>query len=112
MRNGEILTGSVEDSGSRSVELLLVSDGGIVQNVSAYLKPGIDAKTFNIGMRRDGLSGSQPQLLIAVATPRPLESLRTAGAIDAARLFPAIMAEADKTQQVVSATARYFKLEQ
>jgi serine/threonine-protein kinase len=112
MRNGEILSGSIEDFGSRSVELLLVSDGGIVQNVSAYLKPGIDAKTFNIGMRRDGLSGSQPQLLIAVAASKPLESLRTAGAVDAARLFPAALAEADKTQQTVSATARYFKLEQ
>jgi serine/threonine protein kinase len=110
MRNGETLSGAIDGFGSRNVELLLVSDGGTVQNVSHLLKSGLDAKTFNIGMRREALSGSQPQLLIAVATPRPFDSLRPAG--QAGPFFTAVLAEADKSRQAVSAAARYFKLEQ
>ncbi|MFL5031234.1 MAG: serine/threonine-protein kinase [Xanthobacteraceae bacterium] len=110
MRNGETLSGTIEGLGNRNAELLLVSDGGMVQNVSHLLKSGLDAKTFNIGMRRESLSGSQPQLLIAVATPRPFDSLRPPG--PAGPFFTAVLAEADKSRQVVSAAARYFKLDQ
>jgi Protein kinase domain len=110
MRNGETLSGSIEGFGNRNVDLLLVSDGGTVQNVSHLLKSGLDAKTFNIGMRREALSGSQPQLLIAVATARPFDALRPPA--QAGPFFTAVLAEADKTRQVVSAAARYFKLEQ
>jgi hypothetical protein len=110
MRNGETLSGTIEGVGNRNVELLLVSDGGMVQNVSHLLKSGLDAKTFNIGMRRESLSGSQPQLLIAVATPRPFDSLRPPG--QAGPFFTAVLGEADKSRQVVSAAARYFKLDQ
>jgi serine/threonine-protein kinase len=110
IRNGETISGTIEGFTNRNVELLLVSDGGMVQNVSHLLKSGLDAKTFNIGMRREALSGSQPQLLIAVATPRPFDSLRPVA--QAGPFFTAVLAEADKTRQAVSASARYFKLEQ
>jgi serine/threonine-protein kinase len=111
LRNGEVLAGTVDGFGSRNVELLLVSDGGIVQNVSNLLKPGIDAKTFNIGIRRESLTGSQPQLLIAVASSKPLDSLRPTGAMAADRFFPAVLSEAERARQPISATARYVKLE-
>jgi len=109
LRNGEVLSGSIEGFGNRNVSLLLVSDGGMVQNVSQLLKSGLDAKTFSIGMRRDALSGSQPQLLIALVTPKPFDSLRPTGQAD--QYFTAVLAESERTRQVVSATARYFKLE-
>jgi hypothetical protein len=91
---------------------VIVSDGGTVQNISNLLKTGLDARTFNIGMRRDALSGSQPQLLIAIATPKPFESLRPAGPREAGQFFAAVLAEADRSRQTVSAAARYFRLEQ
>jgi Protein kinase domain len=110
MRNGETLSGAIEGFGNRNVELLLVSDDGMVQNVSHLLRSGLDAKTFNIGMRRKDLSGSQPQLLIAVATARPFDALRPPA--QAGSFFTAVLAEADRSRQVISASARYFKLEQ
>jgi serine/threonine-protein kinase len=109
VRNGETLSGSIEGLGNRNAELLLVSDVGVVQNVS--LRPGIGAKTFNISMRREALSGSQPQLLVAIATPKPFESLRPSSPGDAGQFFTAVLGEAEKTRQTVSASARYFKLE-
>jgi Protein kinase domain len=110
MRNGETLSGAIEGFGNRNVELLLVSDDGMVQNVSHLLRSGLDAKTFNIGMRRKDLSGSQPQLLIAVATARPFDALRPPA--QAGSFFTAVLAEADRSRQAISASARYFKLEQ
>ncbi|HKA74546.1 MAG TPA: serine/threonine-protein kinase [Xanthobacteraceae bacterium] len=112
VQNGETLSGAIEGVDNRNVELVIVSDGGTVQNISQLLKPGIDGKTFSIGMRRGGLSGSQPQLLVAVATPRPLESLRPAGPREAGQFFTSVLAEAARSGQGISAAARYFKLEQ
>ena len=77
LRNGDVLNGMVDRYGTRNVELILVSDSGTVQNVSNLLKPGTDAKTFNIGIKRaEGPGGRQPQLLIAIASPSPISALQ------------------------------------
>jgi len=107
----EALGGTIDGIGNRNIELVIVSDSGTVQNITQRLQSGLDAKTFDFGLRRDGLSGSQPQLLLAIATPRAFASLRPAGPTEAGQFFAAVLAEAERTRQVVSATARYFKLE-
>jgi Protein kinase domain len=112
LQNGETLSGTIDGFDNRNIDLVIVSDGGTVQNISHLLRPGLDARIFNIGMRRDALSGSQPQILIAIATPKPFESLRPVGPREAGQFFTAVLAEADRTRQSVSAAARYFKLEQ
>jgi Protein kinase domain len=112
VRDGQNLNGSVDRFGNRNIELLLVSDGGTVQNVSALLKPGIDAKSFSIGMRKaDSTSGSQPQLLVAAASVRPLNALRPSGAAAADQMFPAALIEVERGGQPVAVSARYFRLE-
>ena len=111
LRSGQALTGTVEGYGDRNIELLLVSDEGTVHNTSVLLKPGTDGKTFNLRMQRVGVPGAQPQLLVAIASTGPLEALKTREATPAEQLFPAILAEAARTGQVVSATAKYFKLD-
>jgi hypothetical protein len=109
---GDVLSGTVDGFGSRKVELLIATDAGTVQNVSHLLKPGTDAKTFTIS-RRDiaWASGGQPQLLIVVASPRPLDALRFDRPIAAERLFSAVLGEAARTNQPLAAMARYFKIE-
>ena len=111
LRNGELLTGTVDRFGNRNVELLLVSDAGLVQNVTNLLKPGTDAKNFSIGMQRAGAAGSQPQLLLAVTSARPLDALRPAGAVAAVQFFPAVLSATERSGQTLAATARYFRLE-
>jgi serine/threonine-protein kinase len=109
---GDALTGTVDGFGSQSVALLVATDAGTVQNVSHLLKPATAAKTFTIG-RRDiaWASGGQPQLLIVVASPLPLDALRFDRPIAADRLFPAVLGEAARKNQPVAAMARYFKIE-
>ena len=112
LQNGDTLSGAIDGVDSRTIELVIVSDGGTVQNISHLLRPGLDTKLFSIGMRRDGLSGSQPQILIAIATAKPFESLRLGGPREAGQFFAAVLAESGRTRQAVAAAARYFKLEQ
>jgi serine/threonine-protein kinase len=112
LHNGDILSGVVERYGTRNLELILVSDLGIVQNLSSLLKQGIDAKTFSIGMRRsDGVTGPQPQLLIAVASEAPIDALRQVQMPDAGQYFAQALIEAAHTGNQLSATARYFVLD-
>jgi class 3 adenylate cyclase/serine/threonine protein kinase len=112
LRDGDVLNGMVDHYGSRQVALLLVSDSGTVQNVSSLLKPGTDAKTFNIGMKRaDGAAGRQPQLLIAVASSSAVPALQPGEPSKANEFFGRVLSEAAKSPASMSATARYFILE-
>ena len=112
LRDGEALIGMVDHYGTRQVALLLVSDSGNVQNVSNLLKPGTDAKTFNIGIgRADGAGGHQPQLLIAVASPSTVSALQPGEPSKADEFFGRVLSETAKSGTPLSATARYFILE-
>jgi serine/threonine-protein kinase len=111
VRDREVLGGMIDHFGDRTVDLALVSDGGIVQSLSYLLKPGTDAKTFKIGMQRADGGGRQPQLLIAIATTSQLAALRAPQPMPADAFFRNVLDEAARTGQSPSATARYFMLE-
>jgi Protein kinase domain len=112
LRNGDTLSGSIEGYGERRIELLYVSDDGMVRNLTAQLKPGGDARPFAIALQNpDGSMGAQPQLLIAVASSKRLDTLTPQRPESASDLFPLALAEATRTDQVLGVTARYFKLD-
>jgi serine/threonine-protein kinase len=111
LRGGDALTGDIKGYGDGSVQLVLVSDEGSAQDLSSLLKPAPDGKMFNLRMQRTGAPGAQPQLLIAIASPRPLEVLRGARSTPADQLFPLVLVEAQRTGQTIGASAQYFKLE-
>jgi serine/threonine protein kinase, bacterial len=112
LRSGDMLGGMIDRYGERNVDLVLVSDVGTVRYLSEALKAGTDAKTFNIGMRRtEGGPGSQPQLLMAIASASPLATLRPAQPAAADEFFRKVLDDAARTGQSLSATARYFMLE-
>jgi len=112
VRNGDVLNGMVDRYGTRDVDLILVSDTGAVQNLSSQLKPGTDAKSFNIPMRRaEGAAGRQPQLLIAVTSSSPVDALRPGQPAEAEQFFPRVLTDAARSSKSLSAVARYFMLE-
>lgn len=111
LKSGQALTGTIDGYGDRNVELLLVSDDGSVLNVSSLLKPAGDGKSFNLRMQRTGAAGPQPQLLIAVASSKGLDTLRPRGAVEADLFFPLVTGEAARLGQRLQATAKYFKLD-
>jgi len=111
LKSGQGLSGTVDGIGNRHIELLLVSDEGSVLNVSRLLKPAGDGKTFNLRMQRTGVPGPRPQLLIAVASSKRLDTLQPRGAVEADLFFPLVTGEASRSGQTLSATAKYFKLD-
>jgi serine/threonine-protein kinase len=112
LHGGELLKGLLDGYGERSLALLLVADDGIVQNLTRELKPGIGAKSFSIDMpRSEQGAAAQPQLLIAVASAQPLDTLRPDRPIAAAELFPLALGEKRRSGIDVAVTAKYFKLE-
>ncbi len=112
MRPGDILTGTISAPKNLNVELLLVSDTGVVQNFSHLLTAGADTKSFAIDLwRTPGLPGGRPHLLIAVASTAPLDLLRVDHPISAEKFFAAVAGEAERNGRPLAAMARYFKLE-
>ncbi|MBR1232058.1 serine/threonine-protein kinase [Bradyrhizobium sp. AUGA SZCCT0182] len=113
IRPNETLTGNVENFANRVVELLLVSEDGQVQNLSYYLRPGTDALSFSIEMKRSesGLGSNVPQLIMAVATPRVLDSLRQPRPTPADQFFLQVLSEAQRTNLNINASARYVTIQ-
>jgi serine/threonine-protein kinase len=111
LRSGQALTGTIDGYGNRHVELLLISDDGSVHNLSRLVKTTTDGKSFNLRLQLANSSGAQPQMVIAIASTQPLNSLQLAQPGVAAQVFPAALAEAARANQALAASARYFKLE-
>jgi predicted Ser/Thr protein kinase len=111
LRSGGALTGAVADFGDRNVELLLVADDGFVHNLTNLLKLAGSQKSFNIRMQKNDPGAAQPQLLIAIAGTKPLEALKPAQLGNADQVFPQLLAESLRTGQSLTASAKYFKLE-
>ncbi len=88
-----------------------MSDSGQVQNVSYALKDGTDAKSFSLGMQRTEGAGGQPQLLMAIASPRLIEALRPSRPVQADQFFLLALSESRRANLTLSANARYFKIE-
>ena len=110
LRSGQILSGSIDDPANRQIELLLVDDDGQVHNLSRLLRAGAGGKTFQVQLDLSG-SGSQPQLLIAVASAQPISVLKQPDAGNAALVFPRALDEAARMGQSLGVAAKYFKLE-
>jgi len=109
LKGGDLLSGSVENFFNRTIELLLITDNGQVQNLSSLLKPGTDSMSFTIGLQRNRADAA-PQLLMAIASSRALASLRTPQPVAADGFFRQALEEAKVANIPVTATARFFKL--
>jgi serine/threonine protein kinase len=113
LKNGETLNGTIDNFANRIVELLLVTDTGQVQNLSYLMKPGTDAVSFAIKMQRaDEATGqTMPQLIMAVASPRVLDSLRQLRPSSADQFFLQALSESQRLNLSVEASFRYVQLE-
>jgi serine/threonine-protein kinase len=111
LRSGQTLSGPIDGYANRHVELLLVSDDGSVLNISPLVKPRGEGVSFNLRLQLANATGAQPQLLLAVATARPLSALQISQPANAAQLFSAAIAEAARTRQTPAVSGKYFKLQ-
>jgi serine/threonine-protein kinase len=106
LKGGETLNGTIENFANRVVELLMVSDRGEVQSLSYLLKPGIDSLSFTLPTPR----ANGPQLLLAVATPQVLDSLRQPRPTAADTFFLQALSDSQRNHVAITAAARYVLL--
>jgi hypothetical protein len=109
VKKGETLSGTIENFANRVVELLLVTDSGEVQSLSYLLKPGTDSLSFSVSVP-SGSAGDGPQLLMAVATPQVLDSLRRPKPMAADSFFLQAASDAQRNNVAITTAARYFRL--
>jgi hypothetical protein len=113
LRSGQSLTGTADRFGNQHVEILLVSDDGQVHNLTSANYATKTGNTINMNLRIEGTGGRgpKPQIVLAIASQRPLSSLAGGKPMAAERLFSLIRTEAERTGQTVSVAAKYFRLD-
>ena len=116
LRTAGSVSGSVAGFGSRNVELLMVDHEGNVMSLTSQLKGDGDARSFTINIQRGDAGPSKLQLLLALVSSRPLETLRPpqSGSIElgsADKLFSRVYDESLKSGQSIGARIKSFNLE-
>jgi serine/threonine protein kinase len=112
IRSGDVLTGVVDHYGTNNVDLILVLDSGTILNVSNHMRLGTSAKTFDIKMvGLDGAPGRQPQLLVALAGPSPVDALQPGQSAEAGQFFARALNDAARLGKPLSVAVRYFTLQ-
>ncbi len=104
LRASQFLTGTISSGKDRRTEALLVSDDGLVQNVTDALSAG---RPFRIAVARPKAAG-QPQLLMFVSSAQPLAALKLAKPVKASEAFDAATAEANEKQDDLGVAMKYF----
>jgi serine/threonine protein kinase len=109
VKNGETLSGTIENVDSGTIELLLVTDNGQIKNLSSFLKPSLDSMSFSLGMQSTG-NADRPQLLLALASSQPLAFLKQQQSGTTEEFFGKLVSEAGRNNVTLALAVRYFKL--
>ena len=110
MKDGETFTASVENAGGRHVEILLVSDDGYVYSLADYARSDGTKTTVAMRLKRPAAQDPQPQMVLMVATPKPLALLATKTPLPADALFPLLAGEARLPGASFEVAVKYFRL--
>ncbi len=90
---GRPLTGAITALGGRSLLLLAIVDDGRAVKLRVQVAPGGDSASFNLPLSGDESSRGKPQVLLAIASDRPLTSLDTFRSGPSAELLPKVGAQ-------------------
>jgi eukaryotic-like serine/threonine-protein kinase len=69
-----------------------------------------DSATFSLKLNRSGAQGAKPQILLAIASSRPLTLLATSKPLAAETLFPLLLDEARGFGITIDVAVKYFHL--
>jgi eukaryotic-like serine/threonine-protein kinase len=116
LRSNGYINGFVADFGNRNVELLMVDHEGIVLSLTSLLKGDGDPRSFTINLKRGDAGPPKLQLLFALASSKPLESLkpRQPGSMElgaADEVFARVYDEVLKSGQSINVRIKSFNLE-
>ncbi|MFB9151290.1 hypothetical protein [Roseovarius ramblicola] len=109
---GRPLTGTLLHGAAGALSLLLIDSAGRVHDLGGFLRPVPDGSHFSIPMSGAGAAGEARQLLLAIATPVPLQTLPPAASPTAAApLFADLAQELERLGLVADLALAAFVLE-
>jgi hypothetical protein len=116
LRSNGYVSGFVADFGNRNIELLMIDHEGIVLSLTSLLKGDSDPRAFTINLKRGDAGPARLQLLFALVTSKPLESLkpRQQGTMElgtAEQIFARVYDESVKSGQSIDVRIKSFNLE-
>ena len=113
LKTGDNLAGQVAGLAGRNLTMLLVSDDGLVYNLSDAVAPNADPAAFDLRVDSGAVdTEATPQLLLALATAKPIQGLPAATApTPAAELFPELSRALEAAGEEVGVTMGYFRME-
>ncbi len=91
--SGDFLRGTITDIRGRHLHVLVVDDEGLVQQIDDYVQPRIGGADIKVALSVSGQAVRTAQMLIAVATKGPLETVATANATQADEFFSILSEE-------------------
>jgi eukaryotic-like serine/threonine-protein kinase len=106
------ITGSIAEFGDRPVELVMITDDGLVSKLPEPPKSSGDIKTFSFKLAKESAVSPPGQLLFAIASSKPLEALNLPpDGSPAAQVFTRALAQKLRTGQAINVSWKYFRLE-
>jgi serine/threonine-protein kinase len=109
--SGGELRGHIEGAALPWMSLLLVDDDGMVHDVSKYLRRSDVGLEFAVPVYLTAQGKDRNQLIVAVAASRALVRLDLVKPARSAELFPAVVNEADATQNDIAIGIGAFRVE-
>jgi serine/threonine-protein kinase len=107
VRAGEPLSGTVEGVAGRNVALLLVTDAGVVYDLSRYLTQTELGDRFDLQVEGASKTAAEPHLLLVLAADEPLDLPASRRAEE---YFPRLLGETEAKHRRVGVAVKYFKL--
>ncbi len=109
--SGRELRGTVAGVNLPWLSLLLVDDDGMVHDISSYLKRTQDGWSFAAPLYVTAQGRERNQLIVAIAASRALDRLKLTRPAAGSELFPAVVNEADATQNDIAIGIGAFRVE-
>lgn len=109
--SGQELRGIVAGVHLPWLSLLLVDDDGMVHDISPYLSKTQDGWSFAAPLYVTAQGRERNQLIVAIAASRALDRLKLTRPAAGSELFPAVVREADATQNDIAIGIGAFRVE-
>jgi serine/threonine-protein kinase len=109
LRSGRSLSGTISGLGDRKLALLMLDNFGFVHSLNGYVVREAGTARFEIKeMSTAKPMDFQPQLILAVASAQPLQSLALQRSLPARELFPTLLREIAGKPENLSTAVGYF----
>ncbi|WP_342362971.1 serine/threonine-protein kinase [Terrarubrum flagellatum] len=111
VKPGQRVQGVIEGVGDRAVDIITVGDTGKVKTLGSAVKKEKGSATFDVRLDDDDNSLPGSKLVIAVVSPKPIDSMATASKASAWDFFPPVLEEIDRNKTPTQLIAKLVRIE-